>query len=73
MVTDLPRDGFRLDGRRIEPSINEIDGNRVDAITMDVVVALADASPYVLSGLGWPRGHDGGGGTQHHGVVALRW
>ena len=42
------REGFRLGGRAIEPDINEIEGNRVDTKTMDVLVALVDAAPHVL-------------------------
>jgi len=40
---------FRIGGRRIFPASNEIDGSRIEAKSMDVLVALADAAPSVLS------------------------
>ena len=42
-------DAFRLGDFWIEPGINHVGGNRVDAKAMDVLVALADASPRALS------------------------
>jgi len=42
-------DAFRLGDFWIEPGLNHVGGNRVDAKAMDVLVALADASPRALS------------------------
>jgi len=41
---------FALGDRWITPGINEIDGVRVDPKAMDVLVALVEAAPLVLSG-----------------------
>lgn len=41
--------GFRLGGCRIEPRTNTIDGTRVDAKTMDVLLALARSAPDPVS------------------------
>jgi adenylate cyclase len=40
---------FRLGNRRVKPSTNEIDGVRVDAKAMDVLVCIAGAAPEVVS------------------------
>ena len=55
-----PSAGFRLGGRPIEPELNEIDGTRVDAKAMDVLVALVAAAPQVLAAADllervWPK------------------
>ncbi len=41
---------FRLGDRWITPDANDIDGTRVEAKSMDVLVALVEASPSVMSG-----------------------
>ena len=41
---------FRLGGRWINPEANDIDGARVEPKSMDVLVALVEAAPSVLSG-----------------------
>ncbi len=41
---------FRLGDRWITPDANDIDGTRVEAKSMDVLVALMEASPSVMSG-----------------------
>ena len=46
MSTDLR---FRLGTRRIDPSVSEIDGIRVDARAMEVLLALAESAPEVMS------------------------
>jgi pimeloyl-ACP methyl ester carboxylesterase/DNA-binding winged helix-turn-helix (wHTH) protein len=40
---------FRVGGRWVTPDANDIDGARVEAKSMDVLVALADAAPSVVS------------------------
>lgn len=40
---------FRLDKRRVTPSANEIDGQRIDSKAMDLLVCLAQAAPEVVS------------------------
>jgi DNA-binding winged helix-turn-helix (wHTH) protein len=40
---------FRLGDRRITPEANDIDGTRVEAKSMDVLVALVNAAPAVVS------------------------
>lgn len=42
--------GFRLGERRVCPDVNEIDETRIDAKAMEVLVALAEVSPAVVSG-----------------------
>ena len=44
-----PRDRFRLGDIWITPGANEIGGARVEAKAIEVLVALADAAPDVLS------------------------
>ena len=48
-VRSAPRDAFRLGAHRIAPDLNEIGDIRVDAKAMDVLVALADVAPGVMS------------------------
>jgi pimeloyl-ACP methyl ester carboxylesterase/DNA-binding winged helix-turn-helix (wHTH) protein len=51
---------FRLGDRWITPDANEIDGVRIDAKSMDVLLALAEVAPAVISGAAlldrvWPN------------------
>ena len=48
-VRSPARAAFRLGARRIAPDLNAVGDTRVDAKAMDVLVALADAAPGVLS------------------------
>jgi len=42
--------GFRLGDRWVRPDVNKIDETRIDAKAMEVLVALAEVSPAVMSG-----------------------
>jgi DNA-binding winged helix-turn-helix (wHTH) protein len=42
--------GFKLGDRWIRPESNQIDDTRIDAKAMEVLVALAELSPAVVSG-----------------------
>src|SRR5215468_3688278 len=44
-----PNEPFRVGGRLVTPSANEIDGVRVDSKAMDMLVVLAKAAPDVVS------------------------
>ena len=42
--------GFKLGDRWVRPEVNQIDDTRIDAKAMEVLVALAELSPAVVSG-----------------------
>jgi adenylate cyclase len=45
----LPAEPFWLDGKLVDPSANEIDGQRIDSKAMSVLVWLAQAAPGVAT------------------------
>ncbi len=59
-LRQTPCGRFRLGERWINPEANDIDGARVEAKSMDVLVALVEAAPSVVSGAAlldrvWPN------------------
>ncbi len=48
-VGESKAERFRLGDRWITPDANDIDGTRIEAKSMDVLVALVDAAPSVMS------------------------